>query len=127
MDVRLSSAIGALALAMLATAPGHAAQSKCLAGKTKCVAGTVAGLLKCEGLAKTPGKPAHPNTKSCVDKAKAKFDGGADPTKGCFDKLESKSGNDCPTFDDTASVEAQIDACVAQLAGAVDPESPTQS
>ena len=41
-----------------------------------------------------------------IDKVVAKFDGGIDPTKGCFEKLENKNPNDCITFDDTGSGEA---------------------
>src|SRR5262249_46559473 len=78
-------------------------------------------LLKCEQKAETPGKPADPNAADCVTKARAKFDGGADPTKGCFEKLESKTPNDCVTFDDTQPAELAVDTCVAQLVGAIDP------
>ncbi len=129
MDVRITRwlLVPALGVVALAASPADAAQSKCLAGKTKCVAGRVAGLLKCHQTAETPGKPADPNAKGCVDKVVAKFDGGADPAKGCFEKLEGKAGNDCITFDDTAAIEAAVDACVLQLVAAVDPPPLTQS
>ncbi|HEV7731630.1 MAG TPA: DUF4215 domain-containing protein [Candidatus Binatia bacterium] len=129
MDVRNARWIGAIALGVMtiAASPAHAAQSKCLAGKTKCVAGRVAGLLKCHGTAEMPGKPANPNDKGCIDKVDAKFDGGPDPTKGCFEKLESKSGNDCLTFDDTTSTAILVDACVAQLVATIDPPPITQA
>ena len=65
-------------------------QSRCLVSKNKCVAKKVGSLLKCEENAETPGNPTDPNADGCVDKVKAKFDGGADPTKGCFEKLENK-------------------------------------
>src|SRR4030095_9832441 len=57
----------------------------------------------------------------CVTKARAKFDGGAEPEKGCFEKLENKNGNDCTSFDDTAAAELAVDICVAPLVGAIDP------
>ena len=88
-----------------ATSPlGHSSKSKCLVGKNKCVATKAGALLKCEQKAETPGKDPDPNTDGCVDKAKAKFDGG-EVAKGCFEKLEAKASNDCLTFDDTACVE----------------------
>ncbi len=86
-----------------------------------------AGLLKCETLAETPGKPMDPNTKDCVTKVRAKFDRGSAPTKGCFEKLESKTPNDCLTLDDTGAAEAAVDACVASLVAAIDPPPPDQT
>src|SRR5262249_12022248 len=71
--------------------------------------------------AETPGSPADPNAKDCVTKAQAKFDGGLVPAKGCFEKLESKVPNDCPTFDNTGAAEAAVDACVAAIVAAIDP------
>lgn len=111
-------------LVLMAIASGHAdaqVQSNCLASKNKCVAKKARALLKCEQKAETPGKPADPNADGCVDKAKEKFDGGVEPDKGCFEKLENKAGNDCITFDDTASLESLVDQCVADLIAAVDP------
>ena len=64
----VSAILGGLAIAL----PGHpaeAAQSKCLTKKNKCVASTLTSLLKCHQKAETPGKPADPNAKECVDKA----------------------------------------------------------
>src|SRR5262245_37668750 len=77
-------------LLLLPAAPGSAQQAKCLAGKTGCMAKKAAGLLKCEALAETPGKPADRNAKDCVTKVQSEFDGGPKPAKGCFEKLESK-------------------------------------
>src|SRR5262249_28749914 len=103
----------------------QAAQARCLAGKTSCVSKKVGDLLKCQRLASTPGMPTDPNARNCLDKAKARFDGGADPAKGCFEKLENKSSkkhqNDCLTFDATASLESGIDSCVADWVAAIDP------
>src|SRR5262245_66034565 len=88
-------------LLLLPAAPASAQQAKCLAGKTGCMAKKAAGLLKCEALAETPGKPADPNAKDCVTKVRAKFDGGSTPAKGCFAKLQTKVPTDCPTADKT--------------------------
>src|SRR5262245_54749475 len=108
-------------LLLVPAAPTSAQQAKCLAGKTGCMAKKAAGLLKCEALAETPGKPPDPNAKDCVTKVRAKFDGGSNPAKGCFEKLEAKNPNDCLTFDDTAAAETAVDTCVAALVAAIDP------
>src|SRR6185503_1472853 len=117
------SIVTALVMALLLVwgAPASAQQAKCLAGKTKCMSKKGAGLLKCHAASETPGKVADPNAAGCVDKVVDKFDGGIDPSKGCFEKLESKPGSDCLTFDDTASAEAAVDACVMQVVADIDP------
>ena len=117
----------ALVLVLVPDAPASAQQAKCLAGKTGCMAKKAAGLLKCEALAETPGRPADPNAKDCVTKVRAKFDGGSTPAKGCFEKLESKVPNDCLTVDDTAAAETAVDACVAAIVAAIDPPPITQT
>src|SRR5262249_56249356 len=61
--------------------------NKCSAGKKKCVASKVKAMLGCYGKAAGKGLPLDP---LCIQKAKDKFDGGIDPTKGCFAKLEAK-------------------------------------
>ena len=101
--------------------PAGAQQAKCLAGKTKCVAKKGAGLLKCHQLAETPGKPADPNATGCVTKVVTKFDGGNEPAKGCFEKLENKNPNDCINEDNTAAAEAAVDSCVGAFVEAIDP------
>jgi hypothetical protein len=78
-------------------------------------------LLKCEWKARTPGRPADPNAAGCVDKVIANFDGGVEPDRGCFEKLEDKTPNDCITVDDTQAVEAVVDQCVADLVNIIDP------
>src|SRR5262249_37949526 len=54
----------------------------------------------------------------------AKFDGTPDPTKGCFEKLENKNPNDCPTFNDTGTAETAIDSCVQSIVQTIDPTAP---
>jgi hypothetical protein len=125
---RTSVVISVFAAAcLMSTGAGAATQSKCLVGKNKCMSKKAGSLLKCEQKAETPGKPPDPNFADCEDKAKGKFDGGSDPTKGCFEKLENKSNNDCITFDDTASAEAAVDACVDEIVAAIDPAPVTQT
>jgi hypothetical protein len=113
-----------MALMLVWAGPASAQQAKCLAGKTKCMSKKATGLLKCETLAETPGKTADPNAGGCVTKVVAKFDGGVDATKGCFEKLENKNPNDCVTFDDTGAAEDAVDACVGALVAAIDPPPP---
>jgi hypothetical protein len=115
------------ALMLAGSGPASAQQAKCIAGKTKCMSKKGTGLLKCEQKAETPGKPDDPNADGCVTKVVAKFDGGATPSKGCFEKLESKTPNDCVTFDDTGDAEAAVDSCVASLVAAIDPPPITQT
>jgi hypothetical protein len=112
--------LAAFAIAVAGT-PAEAAQSKCLVAKNKCVSEKIGSLLKCEQKAETPGKPTDPKADECVDKAETKFDGGAAPEKGCFETLESKTPNDCITFDDTSSAETVVDQCVASLVAGIDP------
>jgi hypothetical protein len=70
-------------LAILAFAtPAHATLNACAAAKKLCVAKKAAALLKCHAknekppLGTTPAKFA-----ACLQKAKDKFDGGANPAK----------------------------------------------
>jgi cysteine-rich repeat protein len=127
MTGRRSAIILSLLAMALVGRSAEAVQSKCLTKKNKCVASKLKSLLKCHEKAETPGKPADPNAKECVDKTKAKFDGGDAPAKGCFEKEEVKSGNDCVTFDDTAALETVVDSCVAAFVQAVDPGPIDQS
>jgi hypothetical protein len=54
--------------------------------------------------------PTDPNFGDCEGKARDKFDGGSDPTKGCFAKLESQLPNDClPPLGNTGTVEGIVD------------------
>src|SRR5262249_14927932 len=77
-------------------------ENKCSAKKKKCVASKVKGLLGCYG--KNTTKPNQAKFDECIAKAQAKFDGGDDPTKGCFAKQEAKPP--CLTTGDTAALEA---------------------
>jgi hypothetical protein len=60
---------------LLATTAGGALQSKCLVTKNKCMAKTVASMLKCYEKAETPGQFPDPNHDACLGKAQDKFDG----------------------------------------------------
>ncbi len=100
--------------------PSPIDQSRCGAGKTKCAAKKLASVLACHQKAQIPGRPDDPNSRGCVDKATARFDGGGDPAKGCFAKLERRSGNDClPPLDNTEEVGAMIDRHVSAFVAAL--------
>jgi hypothetical protein len=114
------AAIGSLcAIALAVSATPAAAQllSKCAAAKKACVAKKVKALLDCHGKAEKKGTPVDA---ACLAKAKAQFDGGSTPGKGCFAKLEAKQNHEklatlCPSVGDTAAVEAEVDAFVDAL------------
>src|SRR5262245_42054684 len=66
-------------------------KNACLAGKTKCVNAKIAGLLACRSKCQKNPAKCGAVQEACEAKVKAKFDGGANPAKGCFAKLEAKS------------------------------------
>ncbi len=107
--------------------PASAQQAKCLAGKTKCVSKKAGGELKCHVLAESPGKVPNPNAGGCIDKVVAKFDGGVDPSKGCFAKVEAHLPSDCITFNDSSTAENVVDSCVGSFVEAIDPAPVTQT
>lgn len=101
--------------------PAPLDQTRCGAGKTKCTSKLLTALLKCQAIAQTPGKPSDPNSKACVDKARAKYTGGTAPQKGCFAKLESKAPNDCQFTDDATALEAVVEGCVGDFSSLLRP------
>jgi hypothetical protein len=105
---------------MLATVTQAATVDKCSAGKRKCIAKKVQGLLGCHAKAEASGSLVDP---SCVNKVQDKFDGGAVPANGCFEKLETKYPG-CLTVDDQATLETAIDVFVQEAVSAVDPGYP---
>src|SRR5262245_8200597 len=123
MKKRLTFVVcGVLALATtVSTGLALEPQSKCLVSKNKCVAKKAGSLLQCGQRAETPGKSTNPNFGTCEGKARDKFGGGSDPTKGCFFKLEHKTPNDCITFNDSDSLEQKVEDCVDDIVGAIDP------
>ena len=70
--------------------PDAGTQSKCGVGKKKCVAKKLESILKCHQKAQTPGKSMDPNIAGCINKATDEVRRSADPSKGCFAKLEKK-------------------------------------
>src|SRR5690349_17091556 len=99
--------VAALICGVTLVHPETASANKCSAGKVKCVVNKTKALLGCHGKAASKGLTVDP---ACLAKAKAKFDGGVDPAKGCFEKLEAKGEKAgakpdavCPTSNDTAA------------------------
>jgi hypothetical protein len=99
--------VGALVALTLAT-PSHATLNLCAAGKMACVAKKAAGILKCRSRNEKPPGLLPATFALCLQRVKDKFDGGTNPAKGCFAKLEGKGG--CLTTSDTAALEAKVDA-----------------
>jgi len=113
--------VGTLVAATFAT-PSHATINGCAAAKKHCVAKKTAGLLTCHQLAEKKGLDpvSDPKVLACLQKVVTKFDGGSDPTKGCFAKVEAKFPGGCLTTTDTAALESTVDGFVS----AVDPSYP---
>jgi hypothetical protein len=61
---------------------------------------------------------------NCIQKGHDKFDGGAYPSSGCFEKLEAAADGGCFTNDDTATMETSVDNFVNSVVAAVDPSYP---
>jgi len=113
-----------IAAVVIPTRPGWAASS-CDAGKVKCVAKRIGCLMKVDANAlKTGQAPDAAKRQKCYDK----FDGGAEPAKGCFAKLENKQDFSkpqtlCTTADDATAVAAQADALRTALVVSVSAEN----
>src|SRR5262245_20250251 len=78
----------AFALGIMAAPASAQTLNKCSSKKKLCVAKKATCLLKCHNKAEKAGIAVDPG---CIQKCEDKFDGGADPTKGCFEKLEDKN------------------------------------
>lgn len=95
---------------------------KCAYKKGACTSKAVAYLLKCHAYAERSGLgPVDPG---CVEHGHTKFDGGADPSTGCFEKLEAAAAGNCFTNDDTGTSETSIDDFVNSVVTIVDPSYP---
>jgi hypothetical protein len=119
--LRMAAALALAALVVTVAPVGAQTLSKCSAAKKQCVAKKVAGLLKCHTKAEKTGVAVSP---LCLQKVMDKFDGGAQPAKGCFAKLEAKY-LDCVSVNDTALVEGMVDSFVNQVICQLDPAAGT--
>src|SRR6266481_3578114 len=119
----LVAVAGVAILGLGGTASAAVIAHKCAAGKNRCAGTKLKALIACHVKAESKGVAVDP---ACLDKAKAKFDGGSDTTKGCFEKVEAKEKPDkpattCVTHDDTMAIETKIDAFVDDLICEIDP------
>ena len=105
-------------------------KNTCLAGKTKCARQLLAATLKCRELCQKNPKKCGDAQEECEARISAKYDGGDQPEKGCFAKVEAKAVATDPTSlcartGDSADMaeEAAIvaDAILARLEGAPAP------
>ena len=92
---------------------------RCGALKKKCVTTFTAGLLSCRGKAEAKNIPVDA---ACIQKYTDRFDGGFDPSAGCFEKAEAKAT--CQTVDDTAIVEGMVNDFVQDVMCDLDPYRP---
>lgn len=114
-------------VALALGAPAHATLNGCAAAKKLCVAKKVAALLKCHSKnEKPPTGLTAAKFAACIQKAQDKFDGGPNPAKGCFAKLEAKFGpGGCITTGDTTALETMADDWVDAVVCALDPAGGT--
>ena len=122
----VSVLVGVVVTLALATET-HATLNACSSAKQACVAKKTAALLKCHSKnSKPPQGLDAAKFAACKQKAKDKFDGGANPAKGCFAKLEAKYGvGGCLTSGDVAALETQVDEFVDAVICALDPAAGT--
>ena len=110
---RFALAVAGSLVALALATPSHATLNACAAAKKQCVSKKTAALLKCHSKAEKPPNGLDPvKFAACLQKAKDKFDGGTNPAKGCFAKLEAKYPGGCLSTGDTAALEAKVDAYV---------------
>jgi len=119
-------AVAGVAVLALSGTASAVTVNKCAAGKKKCAVTKLKALITCHVKAERKGVVVE---QACLDKAKAKFDGGAEPAKGCFAKLEAKEKQNkpetvCQTKGDTAAIEDKIDAFVDDVVTELDPGFP---
>jgi len=111
---------GAMILALGGTARAQSPSAKCEAGKEKCITTLATGLLGC--FSKDSAKPDPIKFQPCIDKALAKYSGGADPAKGCFAKLEAKPP--CLTTGDTDEIGGRTQVLTQTVRFSLDPAAP---
>src|SRR5882724_2369678 len=139
------SAAALLALLAFGTT-ASAVTNVCASGKKKCVAKKTAGILKCYVKAEADAANQGQVFTDCVNKAKAKFDGGTKGFAGsCFGKLEGKydfcvgGANDgeicnansacpggsctigCLTNGDLSAMETKVDNYIADVESELNP------
>ena len=123
------SAVDALVQDVVAALdPNPAADpNRCTAGKLKCVRDKIRCLLEARRRLYRRGSASPSWFQECRDR----FDGGGNPARGCFARLERKGG--CLTSGDAAALEARVDAfesselCVFAVSTACPTPSPSST
>src|SRR5688572_6726263 len=120
MPGRLGMTVFAVLFVCGAAVPA-VAQNKCDAGKLKCARGKFGCLVKVHEVAQKKALPPDPvKLQKCTDK----FEGGVEPAKGCFAKLEANPDATCSTTGNVAGIETLVDGDVQAVLGALDVASP---
>ncbi len=96
-------------------------QNLCSSKKKKCVAKKATSLLKCHFKAEQTGHLSQ----TCLDNAHDAFDGGSNPSSGCFAQLEAQYSPNCLTTNDTAALETVVDQFVDDIVCCLDPAEAT--
>jgi hypothetical protein len=89
---------------------------RCSSGKKKCVAKLLVGIFKCHARSEGRNLPVDPE---CLEHVMFKFDGGPDPTRGCFGRLEARYT--CQTTGDTSTMGTATSDFAADVACTLDP------
>ena len=113
--------VAGMFFALALAAPSEATVNSCAAAKRLCVAKHAAAVLKCHAKAAKPPGTDGASLTACLQKADAKFDGGAEPSMGCFEKLEAKYGIECLTSDDTDTLGTTTETYVGSVTCQLDP------
>lgn len=103
--------------------------NKCLAGKNRCVSKMLSGLLKCRENCQSNPNRCGDTQAECEAKVIAKFDGGDDPSKGCFAKIEAKENLDrpptvCTNVGDAGDLGVLVNDAVSNLLMALETPVP---
>jgi hypothetical protein len=130
LAVLVAGLLGVVGAAHAQGVPGTGANA-CLAGKTLCLRKKVFGLLGCRAKCQKNPKACGQAQADCEARVQKQFDGGSDPAKGCFAKLEAKAkagkpASLCTTSGDAAKMEVIADADVRSMTGLLESTPPAQ-
>jgi hypothetical protein len=118
METQVDAFIDALVLQLDPNYPA-AVPDRCGAAKKKCATTFLAGLFSCRQKAEAKNLALDP---LCIQKYTDRFDGGANPADGCFEKVEAKTT--CQTVDDAPVVAGMVNAFVQDVVCDLDPYRP---
>jgi hypothetical protein len=84
--------------------------NECAAAKKRCVLDRTVAIIKCHTKAVQGG--SHGVDPACAQKARDRYDGGLDPSRGCFARAETRFGAACLTSGDSEALEVAVDELV---------------